>query len=240
MKLIGGRMQYLSGLISDARKSIGGTTYAANRYGLYNRTRTAPVQPRTPPQQHNRAAFTLVTQAWKGLTPAERDAYRVYAETQWKVDSLGQRYRPSGYGVWCETALNLMNATGSLPVRPPDLNDVDHIPQASGVSVFSDGVSTVAIELFIASYDGGEVGGLLVHFTRGLRPTVNFISRHDYRLMPKPYTPGLTLYIFEAQYSDLLGFPAAGTNVGMKLQLINTSTGYGYTPSTSVWPVTFI
>lgn len=233
-------MQYLSGLISDARKSIGGTTYAANRYGVYNRTRTAPAQPRTPVQQANRANLRLVSQAWKGLSAAEREAYRVYAETQWKVDSLGQRYRPSGYTVWCETALNLLNATGSLPVRPPDIDDVDHIPQASTVSIFSDGVSALAVELFISTYGGGAVAGLLVHFTRGLAPTVNFISRHDYRLMPKPYTPGLTLYVFESQYSDLLGFPAAGTNVGMKLQLINPDTGYGYTPSTSVWPVTFV
>jgi hypothetical protein len=77
-------------MIAEARGSVGGTTFSRNRYGLYTRNKSSPVQPNTERQQSVRANFTLAAQRWRDtLTDAQREAWRDYALGSPIVDSLG-------------------------------------------------------------------------------------------------------------------------------------------------------
>lgn len=76
--------------------SQAGTTASRNRFGQYLRTRGIPVQPRTPKQTSNRAAFTNASSAWRAQSVADQDAWNVYASQIQRTDSLGQSYTPTG------------------------------------------------------------------------------------------------------------------------------------------------
>lgn len=75
---------------AGASGSIGGTTFSHNRYGTYTRQRRSPVQPQTPAQVAQRAAFTYVSQYWRNtLTAAEREAWVDYAAQTPVTDVFG-------------------------------------------------------------------------------------------------------------------------------------------------------
>lgn len=83
-------MKIKSGLVTQMSGSVGGLTGAHNQGGLYFRGRSIPVNPSTPFQQTVRNAITVLTSRWNGtLTPAQRDAWRVYDQNVTIIDRLG-------------------------------------------------------------------------------------------------------------------------------------------------------
>lgn len=118
-------MKWVSTLITDARGSLGDTTWARNPYGVYSRPRRNPIQPRTLSQQTNRANFTFVTQQWALCTPAQIVGWNALAATQLWVDSLGHKFAPSGFALFTQLNLNLLN-TGQFPIYEPAQNLGDY------------------------------------------------------------------------------------------------------------------
>ena len=71
--------------------SIGGTTYAHNRYGAYKRNRSVPVNPNTDRQVAARNALRALSIAWnQTLTPVQRAMWDLYGENVSWVNKLGQ------------------------------------------------------------------------------------------------------------------------------------------------------
>jgi hypothetical protein len=71
--------------------SIGGTTFSHNRFGSYKRNRSIPVNPNTDRQVAIRNAIRSLTIAWANtLTPAQREAWEVYASNVVWKNKLGQ------------------------------------------------------------------------------------------------------------------------------------------------------
>ncbi len=63
--------------------SIGGDTFARNRYGNYVRARTKPVNPNTTLQQAVRASMSFLTNRWaQTLDAAQRTAWNPYAQNE--------------------------------------------------------------------------------------------------------------------------------------------------------------
>jgi len=83
-------MKFSSPTFSAASGSMGGTTYARNRYGQYTRKRSVPVQPNSPKQVEAREAFRDSVVAWASLPAATREAWKNYAEQVAVRDALGQ------------------------------------------------------------------------------------------------------------------------------------------------------
>jgi len=81
----------MGAIVSDMRGSIAGTTFAKSAAGNYARSRTRPVNPRSPVQSARRTWISYLTRAWADLlTPEERDTWVVYAaQTTW-TNAFGQ------------------------------------------------------------------------------------------------------------------------------------------------------
>lgn len=91
-------MKFLSHPYSQASGSIGGTTYSHNRYGMYVRSRTTPVNPSSGRQQSVRNIFSQLTDHWnQQLTAAERTAWNLYASNVTKKDKMGQDINITGF-----------------------------------------------------------------------------------------------------------------------------------------------
>ena len=99
--------------------SVAGQTSSRNRFGQYRRSRAIPVNPNTTAQQASRDDFSAASQAWRGLTQAQRDAWAAFAATRPRTNSLGQTIYLTGHQTFVSLR-SLMAACGlTLPTVPP-------------------------------------------------------------------------------------------------------------------------
>jgi len=78
--------------------SVAGNTFARNRSGSYVRARTKPVNPNSSRQVDARAAIIKLSEEWHDtLTPAERLAWKVYADAVAMTNKLGETIHLSGF-----------------------------------------------------------------------------------------------------------------------------------------------
>lgn len=99
--------------------SLAGQTSSRNRFGQYRRSRAIPVNPNTSAQQSARDDFSAASQAWRGLTQAQRDAWAAFAATRPRTNSLGQTIYLTGHQTFVGLRA-LFAAVGlTLPMVPP-------------------------------------------------------------------------------------------------------------------------
>ncbi len=94
-------MKFTSPVYSTASGSIAGITYSHNRYGLYTRARTYPVDPGSIRQQAVRSLFTTLVVLWNDvLTPAERIAWETWAANTTIIGSDGNPINITGQNAY--------------------------------------------------------------------------------------------------------------------------------------------
>lgn len=73
-------MLFKSQIFTQVSGSVGGSTFARNKGGLYVRARSVPVNPNTTAQIAARDAFSTLVDSWTTiLTQLQRDSWDVYA-----------------------------------------------------------------------------------------------------------------------------------------------------------------
>lgn len=91
-------------LVTDIRGSIGGTTFARNRGGMYARARVVPINPSTARQTAVRAALGALAQAWTTvLTDVQRASWELYASNVLIPNKLGEPRALSGQQMYVRT-----------------------------------------------------------------------------------------------------------------------------------------
>lgn len=155
-----------------ASGSIGGTTYARNRYGPYARTKAMPVNPNTNYQASIRSKFSELAAAWSGLTAVQRAAWETYAGNTQMTDVFGQP-------IW-HTGRNWFIGNNTLRLQS-GLAIVTAGPTSFGLPGLTLPVMTITagdpISVAFTGTDdwAGEVGGALLLYTSDAKaPTVNF------------------------------------------------------------------
>lgn len=83
-------------IIVDGRGKIGGHVASKNRGGAYLRTKVTPANAQTSAQNQVRNLFTSLTQGWRGLTQAQRDAWNAAVLDYSRTDIFGDIRNPSG------------------------------------------------------------------------------------------------------------------------------------------------
>lgn len=135
-------MKIKSALITQASGSVGGMTASRNRGGMYLRSRAIPTDPNTFSQQIARALLGFISNAWAGLTDAQREAWALYAANVPKIDALGDSISLSGQQ-WF-VACNTVRLRAGKPVvedgpttytraglTPPVITAADDTPQVA-------------------------------------------------------------------------------------------------------------
>lgn len=131
-----------SSLLSSIRGSIGGTTYATNRYGMYARNRTTIANPNTGNQIAARGALGNSAQAWRNLTAEQQLGWINYAAATPVPNRLGDMIHMSGINAYVKQASFMLFNSGTPFADPPatpglataiteaDI-DIDDTPQLS-------------------------------------------------------------------------------------------------------------
>ncbi len=152
------------GGITQMSGSIGGTTFARNRFGNYARARTKPVNPNTDRQQNVRGAVAYLVDRWAHtLTLVQRTAWELYASNVNMLNRLGEVVQLTGMNQYVRS--NSIRRAHSLPV-------IDNGPVVFELPAKDNTlacVASAATQQFTITYDAAmdwadEDGGFLIIF----------------------------------------------------------------------------
>lgn len=127
-------VKYGGGIIQMAG-SIAGNVYARNRYGNYARARTKPTNPNSPGQQEVRAAIAWLVDHWsQTLTPAQRTAWGLYADSVNMLNKLGEVMHLSGFNHFCRSNATRKRNEDTVIIDAPTIFEIPaHDPTLSFV-----------------------------------------------------------------------------------------------------------
>ena len=152
----------VGGGVTDIRGSIGGTTFARGRGGLYARARVKPLNPKTALQVNRRAVQSAAAAAWSSLTAAQRTAWNSYAlNTSW-TNKLGQSINIGGSPAFTRLYTLMVLAAEPAPSNAPTLDG--HASGTVGTISASAGAGFPALQLPTIGWNKDLDGDLLLIF----------------------------------------------------------------------------
>jgi len=125
----------------------GGHVFSKNRGGSYMRTKVTPVNAQTSFQTDVRGRFTTLSQAWRGLTQAQRDAWNAAVASFARTDIFGDLRNPSGINLYQRLNNILVNCGQAALTDPP-------LPSAVEAVVISALTAAVAIPAMSITFNG--------------------------------------------------------------------------------------
>lgn len=167
-------MKFKSQIVTAASGSIGGTTYAHNRGGLYMRGRATPTNPNSAAQQAARNALGSLATRWNNtLTQTQRDAWENYAANTPVLNVFGDPSILTGQQMY------VRNNSPRLRVGE---NVVDNGPTTFGAADLD--VITIATSLgqIDVEYNDAQEwavnnnGVLIIQTSRIVSPSINFLK----------------------------------------------------------------
>ncbi len=125
----------------------GSAVFVRTKNGVYLRSRTVPKNPNTASQSAVRRHFGKAVSVWRGLTPAQANAWRSYAQKIVRVDTADGTSRTlTGYTAFMALAGKFLQVKPSSPVplTPPAFGFV-------GDSIFVVAAGGTGVVTFTAS-----------------------------------------------------------------------------------------
>lgn len=111
--------------VSSISGSIGGQTFSRNRGGQYIRRRAIPSLVSSPAAVNIKALLAAYSQAWQGLTSAQRNAWLEYARQTPVLNALGNSITRSGAQAYIACNTRIALAAGTAISVPPIVNAPD-------------------------------------------------------------------------------------------------------------------
>lgn len=137
------------GGITQMSGSIGGTTFARNRFGNYARSRTKPVNPNTILQTNVRGYIGLLAQKWHDtLISSQRIAWSTYANAVAMKNRLGESTYNTGFNHYLRVnTVRLQLGKSQCPNAPHILS----LPEKDPTFAISASVATQLITVTLST-----------------------------------------------------------------------------------------
>lgn len=196
----------------DQSGSLSGFVASHARGGTYYRARSIPVNPNTADQQRARTDLAANSQAWNGLSEAQREAWTAYGITGTFYNRIGQAISLSGIAAFNQVNSMMVFSGQSTITAPPTVDSSLVLPYPTTASVVQDDgdiVITIA-----AGADSGAGKRLVVACTRPLSAG-RYSPKGGYRLAGSaalaaigaqaaftyPFSPDIDSAVFLRYYS---------------------------------------
>ena len=164
-------------IVIGGRGKIGGHVASANKAGAYLRTKTSPVNPSSGFQAGVRNRLTTISQSWRGLTQAQRNAWNGAVSQFQKTDIFGDLKNPSGFSLFVRLNTNVILLGGTLLTTPPHATALD---QVSGCALtYTSGTPALSVASTVVS---GTDHGYKVFATPPLQQGIQF-AKNQLRLI---------------------------------------------------------
>ena len=206
-------------IVVDGRGKIGGHVMTKNRQGAAMRTKVTPVNRQSNDQQEAKSRFSILSTAWRGLTPAERSSWDSAAPDYKKSNIFGDSYSPTGKNLFMIVNQGLILAGDTVVDTPPANIPADAL---SALSVASN--TTAAQTLTFAPTPVPADHVLVVEASRPLSAGISSPGktfRSIQTFASAQATPANTF----ANYVAKFGTPTSGKKIFFRAFLINTTSG---------------
>jgi hypothetical protein len=108
-------------LIDDIAGPIGGTTFTRTLAGPATKRRPNQVNPSSEAQSQARNTLDHVAKAWLSLTKTQQAQWQLAANAHPLPNRLGRYRTTTGFALWCQLGVNLLNAGQTLNDTPPSI-----------------------------------------------------------------------------------------------------------------------
>lgn len=214
------KVEYSGIGITNASGSIGGQTASHNRGGQYWRTKVVPVNPQSAAQTAVRNKFGSLSQAWRALTEAQRDAWSAAVGQFQKKGALSKTITLSGINLFKSLNQNLFDigvATINTPPRPTGATN------ASSLSFVADASAHTVLLTFAATpIPAGFTW--IVFASPQVSPGISFLKNKMVIITTLPAATA-TGEDVGTEYETRFGALVAGNKVAIGLVGVNNTTG---------------
>jgi hypothetical protein len=210
-------------IVVDGRGKLGGHVLSKNRGGAYARTKVTPVNPQTSFQLAARNLLASLSQGWRSLTQAQRDAWNAAVQSFQKTDVFGDLRTPTGKNLYLALSANL-DTVGQAPLTDPPVPRGAEGIVAGALVMTNGGAKTIAHNVTAADMP------VQVWATPGVSAGKEFL-KNDYRLISTLAGAATSPSDISTAYEARFGEPPIGTRVGVKLVAVNDGTGERSSPS---------
>ena len=207
-------------IVVDGRGKLGGHVFTKTRSGATMRTKVTPVNPQTTAQAAARSRLGSQSQAWRGLTEAQRLGWNSLADEVIKTNIFGDNYSPTGKNLFTGYNSNLLFAGVSTLTDAPALRV---IPVVSDFNVvLENSPATGTIQIFA---DGDTTGTYLVIEMSQQMSAGRFNFDGSYRFIVGLDDYDGSSFNFLPFYTARFGALITGQKIGIRCYFINVATG---------------
>ena len=206
-------------MMTNVSGKLGGQVATKGRNGLNIRTKVKPINRRTTSQVNQRSQLATLSQAWKGLTAAQRAAWTASALNFTHTNNFGQKYHPTGKNFYCEINNNLLEVGASTVSTPP-------------LTTPPVGLTALTATSLTAAHVGAtfaptpQAAGMFIVWsaTRGLSTGVSFVGK-QYRQILVSAALAASPQDLTAAYTTKFGAPVTGSQVFIRGKVIDNVSG---------------
>lgn len=207
-------------IVTEARGKINGMVASRNKAGAYFRTKVTPINRGSDAQSLIRSRLADLSQSWRGLTAAQRDAWNSAVSAFTRTDIFGDLKNPSGFNLYQRLNNNLA-IVGQAAISTP--------PVPSGAGAFSSlslavVTGTPAVTLTFSPAIATDMS-VKVYATAPLSAGVNF-AKAEYRLIgvltSSDTSPKAITSLYTAKFGSV---GSTGQKIFVKCEQVNESTG---------------
>ena len=213
-------------IITDGRNKLGGHVLSKNRGGSYARTKVTPINPQSSYQSNVRQRFTTLSQAWRGLTQDQRDAWNGAVANFQRTNIFGDLKSPSGFNLY-QRLNNVLLSTSSATINFPPLPAAVPDCHIAGLLVT---VATPSVSILMNETVPADTK-IKVFATPPLSPGKSFV-KNMFRLIAILDSAETSPYDALAEYTAKYGSVGEiGQRITFKTLAVNTTTGQEGTPA---------
>lgn len=206
--------------LADARGSVAGTVFSKNTYGAYTRTKVTPVNPSTTAQQLVRQFFAAISQAWRGITQAQRDLWNQSASNFTRNNVFGDQVALTGFNLYKRLNQNLQNIGVAIIANAPLPASVFGFSALSMVADTGGGTLTLTFAPVIPA------GTSVIVFATAPQSAGKQFVKSEFRQIRVFTVADTSPEDIAAEYITKFGaLPPVGSKVFVQLKPINAVTG---------------
>lgn len=219
-------------LVVDGRNKIGGQVASKNRYGAYMRNKVTPVNPQSTAQQNVRAAFAANSQAWRGLTDAERQSWIDAAPSFPIIDIFGNSKILAGNALYQSLNSNLSKASeAAISTAPAPVA----VPSVATLTVTAD-ESTGVVSIAWTDTPVPADTSLLIYATPCVGAGISFV-KNKFRLVEVLTATTASPTTIDVIYGTVFGPLVVGQKIYIRAAFMSTLTGQQGIPLEAVTTV---
>lgn len=210
----------MTAIVADIRNKLNGSVFSKNKAGAYIRTKVTPVNPQTLAQQNQRNILSTWSQAWRGLTPAQRSGWNSAAVNFPYTDIFGNLKQLSGFQLYCKLNINL-NVAGAAGID--DAPSPVELPAITALAIVAD-ESATSYTLTFAPTPVDDDFAMLVEGVGNVPPGRSFV-KNLFRSIAVIAAADTSPAVLSTPFNAKFGAPVEGNQTFVRCTMISTITG---------------